>query len=95
MVEERITTVQGDGAAPTTHTTVVHDSEPRRSSGGTVLLAIVIAIAVIAGICVFSQSTSSEAAKDNAVAGAAQSVGNAAEKVGSAVDNAVDKADGE
>ena len=91
MVEERITTVEGQPGT-TTHTTVIHDAEPvRRGSGATMLLAIVLIIAVIAGICIFSQSTASESAKDNAIAGAAQSVGNAAEQVGAAAESAADK----
>lgn len=90
MVEERITRVEGE-AAPSTHTTIIHDGEPRRSGGSTALLAIALVIAAIAGIYFFSQSTGSEAAKDNAIADAAQSVGNAAESVGEAAEGAVKK----
>ncbi|MET1756567.1 hypothetical protein ABVV53_14075 [Novosphingobium sp. RD2P27] len=87
MVEERITTTDSTGA-PTSHTTVIRD-EPRRSGGGaTMLLAIALIVPVIAGIYLFSQSTSSEAAKDNAIAGAASSVGDAAEQVGAAAESA-------
>ncbi len=91
MVEERITRVEGE-AGPSTHTTVIHDGEPRRSGGGsTMLLAIVLIIAVIAGIYFFSRATGSEAAKDNAIAGAAESVGDAAKSVGNAAEGAADK----
>jgi len=91
MVEERITTIEGQPGT-STHTTVIHDGEPaRRGSGATILLAIVLIVAVIAGIYLFSRSTASESAKDNAIAGAAQSVGNAAEQVGAAAESAADK----
>jgi hypothetical protein len=89
MVEERITTVDGD-AAPATHTTVVHEAP--RSSGAGMLIAIILVIAVIAGIYLYSQSANSESAKDNAVASAANDVGDAAKKVGDAAGDAVDKA---
>lgn len=92
MVEERITTVEGD-AAPTTHTTIIHEGEPRRSGGGGMLLAVVLAIAVIGGLYLYSQSAGSEATKDNAIAGAADSIGNAANKIGNAADDAADKLD--
>ena len=55
-----------------------------------VLIAIVLLIAVIGGLYLFSQNSSSENAKDNAVAGAAQDVGNAATKIGNAAENAAD-----
>ena len=89
MVEERITTSEGQ-AAPTTHTTIIHETPERRGSGATMLMAIVLVIAVIAGIYIFSQSTASESAKDNAIAGAASSVSKAADKVGSAAEDAAD-----
>lgn len=94
MVEERITTVEGTAAPTTTHTTVIHDGEPARGSGGTMLMALVLLIAVVAGIYLYSQSTRSESAKDNAIAGAASSVGDAAKKVGTAAEDAADKVTG-
>jgi flagellar basal body-associated protein FliL len=91
MVEERITTVES-GAAPTTHTTIIHDGEPaRRGSGATIMIAVLLIVAVVAGLYIFSKSSSSESAKDNAVAEAASSVSDAAAKVGNAADSAVDK----
>lgn len=90
MVEERITTVEGQ-ATPTTHTTIIQEAPARRGSGATMLIAIVLVVAVISGIYIFSQSTASEAAKDNAIAGAATSVSKAADKVGAAAENAADK----
>lgn len=95
MVEERITTVEGTETPTTTHTTVIHDAAPARGSGGTMLMALVLLIAVIVGIYLYSQSTASESAKDNAIAGAASSVGDAAKKVGTAAEDAADKVTGE
>ena len=91
MAEERITTVEGE-AAPTTHTTIIHDGEPRGGSGVGILLAVVLLIAVVAGIYLFSQSTLSTTAKNNAIASAASDVGSAAKKVGNAAEDAADKA---
>ena len=88
MTEERITT-EGE-TTPTNHTTIIHE---RRSSGGTgMIMAVVLIIAVIGGIYLFSQSNQSEAAKDNAIAGAASDIGDAANKVGNAAEDAVDTA---
>jgi hypothetical protein len=91
MVEERITTVEG-GTAPTTHTTIIHDGEPaRRGSGATMMLVLLLIVALVAGLYIYNRSTSSESAKDNAVAEAASSVSDAAAKVGNAAENAADK----
>ena len=84
MVDE-VTNVETPGSGAS-HTTVIRD---RGGSGGAGwLIAIVLLIAVIAGIYFYSHVSSSQAAKDNAIAGAANDVGNAANKVGNAVDNA-------
>jgi hypothetical protein len=89
MVEERITTVEGEGT-PSTHTTVIRDGESTRSGGGGIIIALVLLVAVIGGIYLFSQTNSSEVAKDNAIANAANEVGDAANSVGEAVDSAAD-----
>lgn len=70
------------------HTTIIE-----RSSGGgaAVMLAIALLLAVIVGGYFLVTSQQSEVAKDNAVAGAAQSVSDAADKVGAAVDQATGK----
>ncbi|MEO6091705.1 MAG: hypothetical protein ABIT04_01880 [Novosphingobium sp.] len=83
MVDEvtQVETPRSDGS----HTTVIR--EGGASGGAGWLIAIVLLIAVIAGIYFFSQMSNSQAVKDNAVAGAAQDVGNAASKVGNAVDD--------
>jgi uncharacterized protein HemX len=86
MAEERVVTTETGESAP--RTTVI---ETGRSGGGTgVVLAIVLLMAVIAGIYLFSQTSSSEAAKNNAIAEAASDVGNAASQVGDAAENAAE-----
>jgi hypothetical protein len=90
MAEERITEVETPtGDTHTTHT-IVTDENPRSGGGSGWLIAIVLIIAVIAGIWFFSGMSNSEAAKDNAIANAADNVGEAAQKAGNAVENAAD-----
>ena len=90
MTEERITEVETPtGDTHTTHT-IVTDGEPRRGGGSGWLIAIVLIVAVIAGIWFFSGMSNSETAKDNAIANAADNVGAAAEQAGNAVENAAD-----
>jgi hypothetical protein len=54
------------------------------------LIGLVLLIAVIGGIWYFTQYGGSEAAKDNAIAGAAADVGEAAQQVGTAAQDAAD-----
>lgn len=90
MAEERITEVETPtGDTHTTHT-IVTDGEPRSGGGSGWLIAIVLIIAVVAGIWFFSGMSNSESAKDNAIANAADNVGNAAQKVGNAAQDAAD-----
>ena len=90
MAEERITEVETPtGDTHTTHT-IVTDGEPRSGGGSGWLIAIVLIIAVIAGIWFFSGMSNSESAKDNAIANAADNVGTAAQKVGNAAQDAAD-----
>ena len=87
MADERITTYE----TPETHhtTTVVHEGS--RGSGGAVwMFGIVLLIAVLAAVYFLSTRSDSEAAKNNAVANAAQQVGTAATKVGNAAEEAAD-----
>ncbi|PEQ10262.1 hypothetical protein B2G71_23335 [Novosphingobium sp. PC22D] len=92
MAEEHITTVEGDAErAPATHTTIIREGESRSGGGAGVIMALVLLVAVVGGIYLFSQTSSSEAAKDNAIASAANEVGDAANSVGNAVDTATDK----
>jgi len=81
MADETYTreTVPGD-------TTIIRES---RSGGGAGwAIAIVLILALIAGVWFFSQSNRSEMAKDNAVTAAANKVGNAAQDVGNAAQDA-------
>lgn len=88
MAEERIVTTEPvPGGA--THTTVI--TEGSRGGGGSWLIGIVLLVALIAGIYLFSHTSGSEAAKDNAIANAAGQVGDAAQKVGNAAQDAADK----
>ena len=89
MVEERITRVETPTGDTHTHTTVVDDGA-RTGGGSGWLIALILVLAVIAGIYLFSREADGEAAKDNAVAEAAADVGDAANKVGAAADRAVD-----
>ncbi|WP_423142459.1 hypothetical protein ACOYW6_03655 [Parablastomonas sp. CN1-191] len=89
MAEERYTTVETPSGDTHTHTTVVDDGG--RSGGGAGwLIAIVLILALVAGIYFVTQSNASQANKDNAVAAAAKDVGNAAQNVGDAAQNAAD-----
>lgn len=89
MAEERITETESPDGRTHTHTTVIND-EPRRSGGATWVILLIVLIAVIAGIWFFSQMGGAEAAKDNAIAGAANEVGDAAQQVGNAAQDAAD-----
>lgn len=87
MDDETVTTEGRKENEPTSHTTVIRE---KGSSGTGIVLAVILLIAVIGGFYLYSQSNMSEAAKDNAVADAAQDVGNAAGQVGDAADRAAD-----
>ena len=72
---------------------MVHDSAAPASSGtnvGGIILALVLLAAVIIGGVFLMNMSRSEAVKDNAIAGAADSVGNAADSVGNAAGNVAD-----
>lgn len=88
MAEERITEVETPtGDTHTTHT-IVTDREPRSGGGSGWLIALVLFIAVVAGIWFLSGMSGAEANKDNAIADAANDVGNAAQNVGDAAQDA-------
>lgn len=89
MTEERITEVETPDGNTHTHTTVVTD-QPRRSGGSGWVIALVLVLAVIAGIYFFNQMGGAEAAKDTAIADAANQVGDAAQQAGDAVDRVAD-----
>ena len=90
MTEERITetrTPEGN-----THTTTTIVSDRASSGGGTKWVGLIVLVVIaVAALFVFSQMSESEAAKEAAVAEAAQQVGDAAEQVGAAAEEAVDK----
>ena len=88
MAEEHITTTEPRSGA-TTHTTIVSDGE-RRSGGAGWIIAIILIVALIAGVFIFSGTTGSEVAKDNAIANAAGQVGDAAQQAGNAAQDAAD-----
>jgi len=77
--------------------THIHDSAPRettvihetRSGGGAGwAIAIVLILALIAGVWFLTQSNRSQVARDNAVTAAANNVGDAARDVGNAAQDA-------
>lgn len=89
MTEERTTTYETpDGNTHTT--TIVSDERRSRSGAGIWLIALVLLIAVIAGFFIFTELGGAEAAKDDAIAEAADDVGNAATQVGNAAEEAAD-----
>lgn len=89
MTEERITETRTPEGNVHTHTTVVTD-QPRSGGGFKWLGLLVLVIVAVAAVLIFTQMSDAEAAKDNAVAGAAADVGDAAGKVGDAAEQAVD-----
>lgn len=91
MAEETITTHDPVDTAPTTHTTIIREAGSSGSGMG-IILAVILLVAVIGGIYLFSQKSASENARDNAIAGAANDVGNAASKIGDAAQDAAKKA---
>lgn len=88
MAEERITTVHAPDGDTTSHTTIVREG----GGGAGWLVAIVLVLALVAGIYLFARTNGSETAKNNAVAEAAHEVGQAANKVGNAAQEAADAA---
>ncbi len=87
MTEERVTEVETPEGNTHTHTTVVHSDEPRRGGGSGWVIALVLVLAVIAGVYFFTQMSGAEVAKDTAIADAAGEVGDAAQQAGQAVED--------
>ncbi|MEZ5688650.1 MAG: hypothetical protein R3E21_07700 [Caenibius sp.] len=102
MTEERHTEVETPDGKVHTHTTIIRE-EPASNSGVSIwFILFVILLSVAGGIWAFTQLGGAEAAKDNAIAEAADSVGNAADQVGeaagevgAAAQKAADKVTGE
>lgn len=94
MTEERITETTDAEGNTHTRTTVITD-EPRKGGGSWVFL-LILAVAVVAGIIIFTQMGGAEVAKDASIAEAASQVGDAAEQVGDAAQDVADEVtDGE
>lgn len=74
---------------PIQPTVIVNDSGGR-SGGGAWFIGIVLVLALVAGIFLFTRAQQGESAKDNAVAAAAGEVGTAAQKVGTAAQSAAE-----
>lgn len=89
MTEERITEYETPDGHTHTHTTVITDGG--RSGGSGWVIAIIMLVALAIGVWAFTQFGNSEAAKDNAVAEAAQSVGTAADQIGDSVQKVTDE----
>ena len=84
-MSDPVTHVSSEPGQPTV---IVTDGGRRGSSGGTWFIAIVLLLALAAGLFLFGKTSGSETAKDNAIANAASQVGTAAEKVGNAAEDA-------
>ena len=92
MTEERITRVETPEGNTHVRTEVIRDAEPARSGMGMgAILLVLVVVAALIGTVVLMQGQDAEIAKDNAIAGAADSVGNAADSIGAAADQAADK----
>jgi hypothetical protein len=89
MVEERITQIETPAGDTRTHTTVISDS-PRSGGGATWLILLLLVVLAAVAVFYLSGMSGSEAAKDNAIADAAQDVGAAAGQVGDAAQDAAD-----
>jgi NADPH-dependent curcumin reductase CurA len=90
MTEERITETRTPDGNTHTHTTVISDGEPRSGGGSKWAMVLVVLVLGVLAIWAFTQFGESEAAKDNAIAGAANEVGEAAGQVGDAAQDAAD-----
>lgn len=73
------------------HTTIIETPARESSSGAGWVIAIILVVALVVGVVLFTRSSGSDAAKDNAIANAASQVGNAAEKAGNAAQDAVNQ----
>ncbi|MBA3055170.1 MAG: hypothetical protein FP826_09585 [Sphingomonadales bacterium] len=86
MADETTTTHE----TATPRETIVIRDNPSAGSGMGWLLGLIVILALIAGLFLFSQANQSEAVKDNAIANAANNVGAAAQDVGAAAKGAAD-----
>lgn len=72
------------------HTTIIET--PSRGGGAGWVIAVILIVALVVGVVLFTRSSGSDAAKDNAIANAANQVGAAAEKAGNAAQDAANNA---
>lgn len=72
-------------------TTVIHETRSGGSGAGWAI-AIILVLALIAGIWFFTQRNDSQTVRDNAITNAANNVGSAAKDVGNAAQDAADNA---
>lgn len=73
----------------TTDHTIIVETPARGGGGSGWVIALVLIVALVIGVVFFSRMSGSEAAKDNAIANAANNVGGAAKDVGDAAQDAV------
>lgn len=73
-------------------TTIIHETRTSSGGGAGWLIAIILILALVAGVWFFTQSNNSQIAKDNAITNAANNVGSAAKDVGDAAKDAADNA---
>lgn len=72
------------------HTTIIETG--RGGSGAGWFIAAILVVALIAGIYFFTRTSSSDAARNDAIANAASQVGDAAQKAGNAAQDAANNA---
>ncbi|HEY6868259.1 MAG TPA: hypothetical protein VI199_00765 [Novosphingobium sp.] len=84
MADEYETSRDGRGG-----TTVIH--ETRTGSGAGWVVALVLVLALVAGVWYLAQANRSQSARDSAITHAARQVGNAAESAGNAAQDAANQ----
>lgn len=92
MADEYVTSGHASDA-PAQTTTIIRERET--SSGMGILIAVILLIAVVAGIYMFSRTSDSEVVRNDAITGAANEIGEAAGKVGDAAQDAAKSVDPE
>ncbi len=83
MTEERITETRDPEGNTHTRTTVIQDGQ-RSGGGSSWVLILLVLVALVVGLVLFTQMGNSEIARDTAIADAANQVGDAAQQVGDA-----------
>lgn len=68
--------------------TTIIETPSRGGGNAGWVIAIILVVALVVGVVLFTRGSGSEAAKDNAIANAANQVGAAAEKAGNAAQDA-------